>query len=305
MPMEGMPVKIKMIAMDMDGTLLRSDNTISNRTREALFQVQKEGVRLVLASGRSYHKLMEYAQELQMPAYGGYLVEVNGIAIYDLAKQKRTVFHQLSKQEGMYIFEQLKDLNVEIMGMIDDGLYDYIPAAMMPDKIAYRKKHQLPEDHPWTAGAFAFIYDNRLGYPKQYTIQSAQEFPASMNKISVCHYPEKLNVVLPEIRKRLEKDFWIGLTSPGWLEIMPKNVTKGSALSSLAKQLSISMEEVMAFGDGENDLEMLKAVKYGIAMKNGLHNVREIGYAVCEDNNHDGIARYIEENILSKPDAKA
>lgn len=296
-------MKIKLIAMDMDGTLLRSDNTISDRTKKALLKVQEEGVRLVLASGRSYRKLLEYAQVLQMPQYGGYLIEVNGIALYDLAKSERVVYHQLTKEDSVFIFEQIKDLGVEIMGMIDDGLYDYIPASMMSEKIAYRKEHHLSEDHPWTAGAFAFVYDNRKGYPKQYTIQDAGEFPESMNKIAVCHHPENLNAVLPEIRKRLGNQYWIGLTSPGWLEIMPKDVTKGSALTSLAGQLHISMDEVMAFGDGENDIEMLKAAKYGIAMKNGLDNVLEIGYAVCEDNNHDGIARYLEENILSKPDA--
>ena len=64
---------IQMIVMDMDGTLLTSDNTISPKTKEMLLQVQKQGVRLVLASGRSYCKLLEYAKELQMDTYGGYL----------------------------------------------------------------------------------------------------------------------------------------------------------------------------------------------------------------------------------------
>lgn len=298
-----MPVKIKLIAMDMDGTLLRSDNTISKKTKEVLIKAQQQGIRLVLASGRSYRKLYDYAQELRMPLYGGFLIEVNGIALYDLAKKERKVFHQLRKEEACYIFDSIKDLGVEIIGMVDDGLYDYIPESMMEEKIAYRREHGLSEDYPWTAGAFAFVYDNRVGYPRQYTIKDASEFPETMNKISVCHHPEKLQAILPEIRKRLGASFWIGLTSPSWLEIMPKNVTKGSALATLAQTLAIPMEEAMAFGDGENDMEMLQIVKYGIAMKNGLDNVREIGYAVCEDNNHDGIAHYIEENILSKSDA--
>ena len=74
---------IQMIVMDMDGTLLTSDNRISSRTKELLLRVQKQGVRLVLASGRSYCKLMEYAEELHMDAYGGYLLEVNGLILYD------------------------------------------------------------------------------------------------------------------------------------------------------------------------------------------------------------------------------
>lgn len=82
---------IQMIVMDMDGTLLTSDNRISSRTKELLLRVQKQGVRLVLASGRSYCKLMEYAEELHMDAYGGYLLEVNGLILYDLASGKRHI----------------------------------------------------------------------------------------------------------------------------------------------------------------------------------------------------------------------
>ena len=76
---------IKLIAMDMDGTLLRSDNTISQNTKNILLEAQKKGIILALASGRSYAKLLPYAQQLQMQKYGGYLIEVNGMAVYDLA----------------------------------------------------------------------------------------------------------------------------------------------------------------------------------------------------------------------------
>lgn len=67
---------IKLIAMDMDGTLLTSDNTISKKTKEALWKAQEKGIRLVLASGRSYCRLMDYAKELKMDQFGGFLLEV-------------------------------------------------------------------------------------------------------------------------------------------------------------------------------------------------------------------------------------
>lgn len=293
-------MKIKLIAMDMDGTLLQSDNTISNQTKHALIEAQKQGVRLVLASGRSYRKLHSYAKELRMDQYGGYLIEVNGTALYDVATDKRTVKHQLLKKDATVIFDTLRGFEVEILGMGDESIYDFIPESMMEAKRVFRRLHQLPEDYPWTAGAFSFIFDNRIGYPEQYTVTSAAEYPKSLNKVAAAHHPEKLDAQLPEIRAALEDQFWLGVTSPGWLEIMPKGVTKGNALTALMKTLGISKEEAMAFGDGENDIEMLEAVKYGVAMENALEHVKSYACKVCPNNNHDGIAVTIEREILSK-----
>ena len=97
----------RLIALDMDGTLLTSDNRISSRTKELLLRVQKQGVRLVLASGRSYCKLMEYAEELHMDAYGGYLLEVNGLILYDLASGKRHIRKQMGRSEMEELFTYL------------------------------------------------------------------------------------------------------------------------------------------------------------------------------------------------------
>lgn len=294
---------IKLIAMDMDGTLLKSDNTISDRTKQTLINAQKQGIRLVLASGRSYRKLMEYAKELEMDQYGGYLIEVNGIALYDLARDEREVFTRITKEEGIRIFDVLKPMELEIQALMDDGLYDYIPASMMEEKRAYRKRHHMGDDYPWTAGAFTFVNDNRKGYPRQFTFSSGEDLQEEVNKFAACHHEDVLRKWIPAIKEQLGNDFWIGLTSPCWLEIMPKGITKGSALTALAKELDVSMEQVMAFGDGENDIEMLTAVKYGIVMENALANVKKVAYTICDDNNHDGIAKVVEEMILSKTDA--
>ena len=108
---------IKLIATDMDGTLLKSDNTISPKTKHILIEAQKQGVRLVLASGRSYRKLMQYAQELEMPKYGGYLIEVNGTAVYDLANDKRIRYHELKKADDL-----IKDSYMIEHEKLDNGL---------------------------------------------------------------------------------------------------------------------------------------------------------------------------------------
>lgn len=289
---------VKLIVTDMDGTLLRSDNTISDNTKAVLIQAQRQGMILVLASGRNYHKLLPYAKELQMDHYGGYLIEVNGVALYNCKTGERRRDHQMSAQDAKKIFEAVLPYHVELQGMGDDFIYDYIPEAMMPEKIRYRKEHHLPEDHPWTAGAFTFIMDNRIGYPHQYTIHSADEFPPFMNKLAIAHMPQYLQTVIPAIHRDLADDYWLGLTSPGWLEVMPKGVTKGAALQQLCESLAIAADSVLAFGDGENDVEMLKWAGHGVAMANGLDTVFAIADEVCPSHQKDGVAQTVAKYIV-------
>lgn len=291
---------IRLIVTDMDGTLLKKDNTISRRTIDALIQAQVLGIKLVLASGRTYRKLMPYAKQLQMDRFGGYFIEVNGIATYHLASHTRIVHHQFQKQDVMQIFRCLQPLNLEILGMKDDAIYDYIPPTIMKEKEAYKKQHHLPDDHPYTAGAFRFMEDNRIGYPFQYQINDASQLPETLNKIAVAYHSDELAKHLPKIKALLGQDYWIGLTSPAWLEIMPKDVTKGNALKQLAKELHIEMDEIIAFGDGENDIEMIQAVGYGVVMENGLKQVKQFADHICADHEHEGIAEIIETMILGK-----
>lgn len=288
---------LKLIVTDMDGTLLRSDNTISQYTKDVLIQAQKQGIILVLASGRNYHKLMPYAKQLQMKRFGGYFIEVNGVAVYQCKDDKRQRFHEMSGQAAQAIFNKLLPYEVEIQAMGDDFIYDYIPDSMMEEKIRYRKEHHLPDDCPWTGGAFTFIMDNRIGYPHQVTIHSAKELPPTMNKLAVSHLPSRLQALLPAIRKELEDDYWTGLTSPGWLEVMPKGITKGNALQQLCASLGVEAESVMAFGDGENDREMLQWVGHGVAMANGLDSVFAIADEICPSNQEDGLAKTVAKYI--------
>ena len=126
-------MNIKLIAMDMDGTLLKSNNKISDKTKEILLRVQEKGIRLALASGRSYCKLMEYAKELQMDVYGGYLIEVNGMAIYDVKEQKRHIRKRMPREDAQQIFRYFQQFKVEIIGHLDDGMYDYNPKEILEE----------------------------------------------------------------------------------------------------------------------------------------------------------------------------
>lgn len=285
---------IKVIAMDMDGTLLSRENKILPQTKAKLMELQKQGIRLVLASGRSYCKLMDYAKELQMEKYGGFLLEVNGLALYDLQHQKRYVRSQMEQAHVAELFAYFKQWDVEFIAQFDDGMFDYNPPAVMQEKQRYRDAHQLPQDFPWTGGAFDLLVDHRKGYPKLTYIQDAQDIHQPINKVSVTHHEELMAVVSEQAKQDLAGRYWVGMTSPKWLEIMLPGITKGSGLHWLSELLHIELSDIMAFGDGENDIDMLQEAGIGIAMGNAMDIVKQAADVVTGGNDEEGIAQALQ-----------
>lgn len=286
--------------MDMDGTLLNHKNEILQETKDALIQAQKQGILLVLASGRSYPKLLPYALELEMQQYGGFLIEVNGMALYDIKNNKRHVYERMKQEHVRELFSYFKQFKVEIMASIDEGLYDYNPSSIMEEKRIYRMEHQLPVDFPWTGGAFMFLADNRRGYPNIQYIQKDDEIKEDINKIAVTYHEEVIDKVSKQARMDLKDRYWVGRTTKRWLEVMLPGITKGNGVLKLAKKLSIKADEIIAFGDGENDIEMLQTVKYGIAMENALENVKEIAMDITDSNECNGIAKALYKYLNMK-----
>lgn len=286
---------IQMIVMDMDGTLLTSENKISPKTKELLLRVQQQGVRLVLASGRSYCKLLEYAKELCMDAYGGYLLEVNGLILYDLASGKRHIRKQMGRIEMEELFTYFRRWDVEFMAQFDEGLYDYNPESIIKEKAEYRRIHNLGEDYPWTGGAFALLADNRKGYPNIHYIDTWEEIDRRINKVSIAYHADVMAEVSAQAKRDLKDRYWLGLTTPKWLELMPLGITKGSGLQALVDMLGISMRDVMAFGDGENDIEMLQAAGIGIAMGNAMAEVKAAADEETDSNNDEGIFKALQK----------
>ena len=288
---------IQLIAMDMDGTLLRKDNTISKKTIEYLIEIQKNGVTLVLASGRSYSRLISYAKELKMDVYGGYLIEVNGVAIYDVKANKRTIRTRMPIQDAKDLFTYFTKWNVEYLGYLDRGVFDYNPTALLEEKAMYRKEHHLDENHPWTSGTFRFMDDFRSGYPDIRTITTADEIDEELNKVVITYHEEEIRTIAAIASKELKDRYWLGLTSPTWLEITMPTVTKGQGLQEISTITKIPLENMMAFGDGENDIDLLETAGLGVAMGNALDSVKAKADAITKTNEEDGILEAVKKYI--------
>lgn len=291
---------IKAIVCDMDGTLLTSENKIAHRTLQKLIEVQKEGVRLILASGRSYVRMLPDALKLHMDRFGGFIIDVNGTSIYDVQAAKRKRIGIMERPQIDELNEFFSIFNVELQYTQDDTIYTYLPDPIYNLKRNIRGEMRLPEDYPWTGGMYSWLCDTRDGYPNQYMIRSLADTPDSCNKMSIVQDPTYIafvrqSLVAHPIYGRYEFVF----SDERKMEVTQKGITKGKALDLLLEKYSIRNDEVAVFGDSENDLSMFHEKKYSVAMANALPAAKQKANYLTESHNHEGIY-----NMLTRMEEK-
>ncbi len=286
---------IRWIVLDMDGTLLNERDQITERTRSCLIRCQKRGIRIILASGRSFTRLLPYARLLQMKEHGGYFIEVNGMAVYNLEKEERQVIRQLQEEDIRKLFPYGQNMEVELQCFEDQAVYYWIPEWQNMVKEKERTKRGLPEDYPNLGGAWTWITDMTKGYPLQLQIQSVEEVPKKLNKINCVADPKTNQRVYDCLKKQYGENYEIVRTCSRLIEISPKGITKGQTLKRLMEKHGINREEVLVFGDGENDVDMFHQVKYSIAMENAEAFIKKQAYRVTKSNREEGVALILEK----------
>lgn len=294
---------IKAIVCDMDGTLLTADHTIGPKSHKLLTTLQEKGIILILASGRSYLRLMPDALKLKMDSYQGYLIDVNGSSIYACNSQTRERLGIMDSQDIQRVTSVFRTFNVEIQFSQDAGLYTYLPDSLYTLKKKIRGEMRLPDDYPWASGMYSWLCDMRDGYPEQKLILDLKEAPASCNKISISqdpHFMEAVTQSLPHLG--LQDDYELVFSDERKLEITKKGISKGNALNTLLEKLGISNEEVAVFGDSENDVSMLEKRPYSFAMDNALPNAKSAANYLTHSNDDEGVyyglKKLISEGLL-------
>ncbi len=286
---------IKWIVTDMDGTLLNSADELTERTREALIECQKKGIRLILASGRSYVRLMPYVKMLQMEKYGGSLIEINGLALNHLQEKQRKVLAPLETKDVDVLFPILEDFQVEIQGYEDETLYYWIPEHHIPFKLREIEEKGYSSEHPLVSGTWSWVSDMVHSYPNLIRIYSRQELPEQINKMNCIDEEDRIQEVYDYLTAHLSGKYEFVRTGPRLIEIAPKGVSKGHTLAAFMKEEGVTPEEVMVFGDGENDVTMFECVKYSIAMGNAKDYVKKYAYDVTKSNDENGLVEALEK----------
>jgi len=286
---------IQCIVMDMDGTALNSEQKITPLTHQALLKAQENGVRLILASGRSITTLMPFAKSLNMETYVGALVGANGATITDVASNKTEVIAQCTIAQQAELLQFAQNHDCEFMAVLNQTIYHYLPQSLVEPKLAYKKAHQIADDVPLTAGTFNLVVDQRKNYSSIIPIFSSNDLKEASNKICLSATQAHIETIEPILIQQFAHLYNISKTGPAWIECGPLGVHKGAAVSKILNSWNINPTNCVVFGDAENDLSMLALTPYSVAMGNAMESVKKACHYVTTSNNDDGIAQAITQ----------
>lgn len=271
---------IKLVAIDLDGTLLNKDMEISNTNKEALNALIKNNIKIVIATGRPDLFVKQFVEELNLDTpyilFNGGLVknfQTNEILVRTLLDKKIILktLHLLEENNTAYMLYGESEVFYKECNRVD-----YL--MKMSQKVD--EKHRAK---------FTYIKD-------YHQIVEHNEF----NKVLVIEEDKEKYEIIYQKLQNIKTDFDIVRSTSFYIEIIPKGVSKKEGIKAVSEYYNISKDEIMALGDQENDLEMIKYVTYGIAMGNAIDKIKEQAYDVTLENTENGVAYAINKHILSK-----
>ncbi|HWJ03746.1 MAG TPA: Cof-type HAD-IIB family hydrolase [Verrucomicrobiae bacterium] len=265
---------IKLVAIDLDDTLLDSKLSISPPTVDAIRQAIKAGVMVTLATGRMYQSALPYALELGLDVP---LVTYHG-ALVKTSKTRETLYHKtVSVQLAKQVIQA-----AEARGFTGINLY-------MNDEVYVGNNNTTIMEYSQMA---------RVDYTRVEDLPGV--LTTGADKIMVIDAEAKLDALAPVLRDMVGERLHITKSKPHFLEITHPEATKGHALEFLAGRLGISRAEIMAVGDSYNDLEMLEFAGLGVAMGNARPAVKERADFVTLANDAHGVAEAIRKFVLAE-----
>jgi Cof subfamily protein (haloacid dehalogenase superfamily) len=266
----------KMIVLDLDDTLLRDDQTISKRTKDALLLAQEAGVKVVLASGRPTFGMRWVAKELKLDQYGSYILSFNGSKIIDCKTNEEKYSRTLSAETVHRLYDLSKREEVGILTYADDAIIVEEPSE------------------------FASIESELTGLPVKVVPNFKEAIQEPVVKALMLKEAGRLVDVEKKLQAELEGELSVMRSKPFFLEFTQLGVTKGASLDYLIKPMGIKAEEVIAIGDSYNDLTMIEFAGLGVAMGNAPEDIREKADFVTASNMADGVAEVVEEFVLNR-----
>ena len=268
---------IRLIALDLDGTLTNDEKKITPETKEALMEAQRMGVRLCLASGRPPFGMMPLVEELEMARYGGILMAYNGGYVMDC-------------QSGKVITEVILDDSLLFR------LHEYQELSGMTLMTYHNDK--IYTEHPNVSYVQISSRNNRM---KVVGVENfTRDVPKPVNKCLMVGEPADVPYWEKEMQDAFCGEMHILRSTPYFIELLPLGIDKGPALSAICNAMGMSVGNAMAFGDSYNDISMIKAAGIGVAMENAEDAVKASADIVTLSNNADGVAKVVKEVILSK-----
>lgn len=255
------------IALDLDGTLTNHDKVVTPRTRQALLKAQELGTVIILASGRPTYGIVPVAECLELEKRGGYILSYNGGNIVN-AKTGEKLFSQFLPDAVIPIlYKYAKEKNHALLGYAGNEII-----TEMPDDQYVKEESRI----------------NKMNIRKVDNLLDALE--PHPTKLLMTGDPTDMLKAEEELVEILGEKMDIFRSAPFFLELVPKGIDKAQSLLRLLSKINLTPADLMAFGDGYNDLSMLKLSGVGVAMANAAPEVRADADYVTLSNEEDGVA---------------
>ena len=255
------------IALDLDGTLTNHDKVVTPRTRQALLKAQEQGAIIILASGRPTYGIVPVAECLELEKRGGYILSYNGGNIVN-AKTAEKLFSQFLPDAVIPIlYKYAKEKNHALLGYAGNEII-----TEMPDDQYVKEESRI----------------NKMNIRKVDNLLDALE--PHPTKLLMTGDPTDMIKAEEELVEILGEKMDIFRSAPFFLELVPKGIDKAQSLLRLLSKINLTPADLMAFGDGYNDLSMLKLAGVGVAMANAAPEVRADADYVTLSNEEDGVA---------------
>ncbi len=277
---------IKLIALDLDGTLLTSKKELSTDSKEILERAAEEGIEVVISTGRPLCGVFNNIRSIKGLRY---IIYGNGAAIYDLKEECELYQDCMDLESSHNIIEEiakfdvLQDVFVEGQPFVDASRLGVIELMNTSDEV----KDYLRKTRVGVESLLTYIKESK-GHPQKIAVN----FKTNEDGI-LLHRNQVVEIT------KCYPQFVVVSGAGGNVEITNTTATKGNALVKLAELLGISVEETMAVGDSENDLDMIQKAGFSVAMANSEESVLESADFITKSNDEEGVAFALQQ-ILEK-----
>lgn len=265
----------KLVAMDMDGTLLRNDKSISERTKKAIQEARDKGVSVVLATGRPIEGVYRFLEELDMFTDKDYVLSYNGALVQKTKTKEAICKVTLTGADFHYLKNISDELGVNIHAFWE------------------KKGLVTPKNSKYTE-VEAEINNIEV---HEINMESIGDDEVIV-KIMMIDEPEILGAAIERLPKEVYEKYTVVKSMPYFLEFLNKDANKGVGVDLLAKHLGVKQEEIITLGDAENDKHMIEYAGLGVAMGNATDEMKAISNYITDTNENDGVAKVIEKFIL-------
>ncbi|MGL5328604.1 MAG: sugar-phosphatase [Peptostreptococcaceae bacterium] len=268
----------KLIALDIDGTLLNSDKKITTDVFDSIQEAKKSGAKVVLSTGRPLPGVTPLLNELNLTDEGDFVICFNGAVVQEVKSERVISNIEMSHNDFVNIYSFAKEVGTNIH-------------ISTPTNVV------TPQEVP---SEFTVLEATLNQIPIVYMPEEEINDAITFCKVMIIDESDKLDEISQNIPKELSDNYTIVRSAKHFLEFLNKKANKGNALKALCENIDMPIEKTIAVGDEENDRHMIELAGLGVAMGNARDSIKEIANHITKTNNEHGVAHVINEFILNR-----